>query len=165
MHSWEDKHVQQKQIVVYKSKKTSQVKCSEQQSCCWVSLTTGGEVTQHEWQSLCAEWLWSQASGLVRGKWWEQKNIPCGPWGRWDAVTLLLIVYLHTGLAYASQTWRKPTAGLVRLCSMAVCEHVYRILRMQPQSQTRFHSAPAWLRRCWNSLDIYWSAQRQRYLR
>lgn len=118
--------------------------------------------TQHGWWSLCAEWLLNQASGLVRGRRWEQKNIPCGPWVSWDAVvdcsSLLLVVYLQTGLAHSSLTWshHQPLWGCA---AMAVCVHVYRILRMQSQTQSGFCSAPAWLRRCWNSLDIYWSAQ------
>lgn len=111
MHSWEDKHIQQKQIAVYKCKKTSQAECSEQQLCYWVSLTTEGEMTQHGWQSLCAEWLWSQASGLVRGRRWEQKNIPCGPWSSWDAASLLLDIYLYSGLVHASQTWREASSS------------------------------------------------------
>lgn len=67
--------------------------------------------TQHGWQMLCAEWLLSQASGLVRVRIWEQKNIPCGPWGSWDAVSQLLVVYLHTGLAHASQTWGQANSS------------------------------------------------------
>lgn len=114
--------------------------------------------TQHGWRSLCAKWLLNQASGLVRGRRWEQKNIPCDPWGSWDAVSLLLVVCLQTGLAHSPQTWshQQPLWGSA---AMTVCVHVYNILRMQPQTQSRFRSAPAWLRRCWNSLDIYWSAQ------
>lgn len=67
--------------------------------------------TQQGWQSLRPEWLPSRASGLVRSRGWEQKNIPCGPWGSWDAISLLLLVYLHTGLAHAWQIWRKPNSS------------------------------------------------------
>lgn len=81
--------------------------------------------TQQGWQSLGAEWLLSLASDLVRGRRWEQKNIPCGPWGSWDAVSLLLVVYLHIGPAHASQMWRQanssPCEALQPWQSVSMC--------------------------------------------